>query len=217
VKTLYVNGDSHSSGHEAGGPNYAYGKHIAQALGYDYVCDAVPGCSNNSIIQRTQEYLKSNTPDFLIIGWSTWERETWYWDDQSYNITASGHDKVHPALQDRYKQWVIEQSVPEQQWHKEFTAHDDIWNFHNSIKHIPHLFFNCFSHFFYTVRQNKIQYNWGNNYIDPYNQNFTYYYWLDKTGYKPVNPKFYHYGADAHKAWADFILPKVKTILTTNE
>lgn len=213
MKTLYVNGDSHSAGHEAGGPNFAYGKHVASMLDYNYVCDAVPGCSNESIIQRTTEYLKFNQPDFLIIGWSTWERETWYWGDKSYNITASGLDTVHPELHDRYKHWVIEQSIPEQQWHKEFTAHEQIWEFHNTINHIPHLFFNCYSHFFYTVRHNKPKYQWGENYIDPYDQSFTYYQWLANFGYKSVDPKYYHYGPDAHWAWANFMLPRVTSIL----
>ena len=55
------------------------------------------------------------------------------------------------------------------------------------------------------------------NYINPYDQNLTYYYWLENSGYKPSNPKFYHYGADAHLAWADFILPNIQRLLTTNE
>ena len=214
---LYVNGDSHSCGHDAGGPVHAYGQHIADAIKFNYVCDAEPGCSNDSIIDRTKKYLETTTPDFIIIGWSTWERETWHWNDQSYNITASGTDTVPPELHDKYKQWVIDQSQPEQQWLKEFTNHDKIWQFHNEIKHIPHLFFNCYSHFFYTQRQNKPRYDWHNSYIEPYNQNFTYYFWLENMGYRPSNPKFYHYGADAHQAWADFILPKVQMLLTTNE
>lgn len=216
---FYVNGDSHSAGHDAGGPKSAYGKHIADRLGYDYVCDAVPGCSNASIIDRTLKYLESTTPDFVIIGWSTWERETWFWDNQSYNITASGMDTVPEALREKYKHWVIEQDIPEVQWAQEFRAHDDIWKLHAELtaKKIPHLFFNCFHHFFYTERHNRPRYNWGNCYIDPYDQRQTYYYWLEDQGYQPSNPKFYHYGPDAHIAWADFLLPKIKNILTSTE
>ena len=185
---LYVNGDSHSAGHDAGGPEFAYGRYVADALGYEYVCDAVAGCSNDSIIDRTLKYLESNTPDFIIIGWSTWERETWYYENESYNITASGVDTVHPSLRERYKQWVIDQNIPENQWAKEFSAHDKIWQLHNQLKSIPHLFFNCYHHFFYTERQNRPRHDWGKNYIDPYNQNMTYYFWLEKQGFKSPNP-----------------------------
>lgn len=223
---LYVNGDSHSAGHDAfevgllpnakANLDVSYGKLLADKLEFDFVCDALPGCSNDSIISRTVKYLENNTPNFIIIGWSTWERETWYYDNNEYNITASGVDSVHPKLQDQYKQWVIDQNKPEVQWHKEFTTHDKIWKLHNQLKHIPHLFFNCYSYFFYTINQNKPQYDWGGNYIDPYTQNSTYYFWLEQQGFRPSNPKYYHYGADAHQAWAEFLLPKVKNILTQN-
>jgi len=217
---LYVNGDSHSEGHDAvvRGPNleHSYGKLLADKLGYEFVCDAQAGCSNDSIIERTVKYLESNSPDFIVIGWSTWERETWYFNNEEYNITASGVDTVHPELQDKYKQWVIDQSKPEVHWHKEFTAHEKIWDFHNQLGNIPHLFFNCYSHFFYTERQNRPKYDWSNSYIDPYDQNMTYYFWLEQQGFKPSNPEYYHYGADAHRAWAEFLLPKVQIVLTQN-
>jgi len=216
---LYVNGDSHSYGYDAGGKDYAYGKYVADALGYDYVCDAVSACSNDSIIDRTLKYFDSQTPDLIIIGWSTWERETWYWQNQTYHVTASGFDTVHPQLQDRYKKWVINNCDPEYQQFKELQNHSKIYHFHQFLSNhnIKHLFFNCYNHFFYTAEYNKSKFDWANSYIDPYDENFTYYYWLKNMGYKPANPKFYHYGTDAHQAWANFILPKVQMLLTANE
>lgn len=211
---LYVNGDSHSAGHDAGGPQYSYGRHLADALGMDFVCDAVPGCSNDSIISRTMKYLEHNQPDLLIIGWSTWERETWWYYDQAYHITASGTDTVHPELVDKYKQWVIDSCSPEFQNRVEERNHRNIWALHEVLKdrNIKHLFFNCYSHFFYTTAHNKPRYNWGNNYVDPYDQNYTYYYWLENNGYTPSNPRFYHYGPDAHQAWAEFLLPHINKL-----
>jgi hypothetical protein len=55
-------------------------------LNAEYVCDAVAGCSNDSIIERTLKYLETNTPDLMIIGWSTWERETWFWNNANLII-----------------------------------------------------------------------------------------------------------------------------------
>ena len=211
---LYVNGDSHSAGHDAGGPEHSYGRHVADALAAEFTCEAVAGCSNDSIIARTLQYLDSNQPDLVIIGWSTWERETWYWQDQAYNITASGTDTVHPELVDKYKQWVIDSCTPEFQKLKEEKNHNNIWNLHATLKerNIKHLFFNCYSHFFYTVAHNKTRYDWGNNYVDPYDQNMTYYFWLEHQGYKPANPRFYHYGPDAHIGWANFLLQQISKL-----
>jgi len=211
---LYVNGDSHSAGHDAGGPQFSYGRHLADALGMEFTCDAVPACSNDSIISRTTKYIEHTTPDLLVIGWSTWERETWWYYDQAYNITASGTDTVHPELRDKYKQWVIDSCSPEFQNRVEQRNHVNIWCLHQVLadRKIPHLFFNCYSHFFYTVAHNKDRYNWGNNYVDPYDRNYTYYHWLERNGYKPSNPEFYHYGPDAHQAWAEFLLPYISKL-----
>ena len=211
---IYVNGDSHSAGHDAGGPAFSYGQHVADALSAEFICSAVAACSNDSIIARTVEYLENNTPDYIIIGWSTWERETWQHGDTSYNITASGTDSVPLELRDQYKQWVIDSTTPEFQHRKEEENHDKIWQLHQSLKskNIPHLFFNCYSHFFYVTTHNKPKYDWGNNYVDPYDRNSTYYFCLEQHGYAPANPKFYHYGPDAHLAWAEFLLPHIKKL-----
>lgn len=212
---LYINGDSHSAGHDAGGPEFAYGKHVANALNYDYICDAEPGCSNRRILDKTNNYLKTNRPDFLIIGWSTWERDTWYHNGQAHNITASGEDVLPAELRDAYKQWVIDQFKPDVQQQQEFKAHNEIWELHQTLvdSKIPHLFFNCFHYFFYIERHNLTRFDWGNFYLDPYSQQSTYYHWLENNGYTPANPKFYHYGADAHLAWAEHLLPKIKSII----
>ena len=211
---LYVNGDSHSAGHDAGGPAVSYGRHIADAVSAEFICDAVPGCSNDSIISRTLKYLENNTPDYIVIGWSTWERETWWHEDISYSITASGTDSVPPELKEQYKQWVIGSSTPEIQHRKEEENHCKIWQLHQLLtnKNIPHLFFNCYSHFYYVTTHAKPRYNWGDNYVDPYSKDSTYYFWLECNGYTPANPKFYHYGPDAHMAWANFLLPYIKKL-----
>jgi len=211
-KVLYVNGDSHSAGLAAGGPHYSYGNHIAKTLNMEFVCDAVAGCSNDSIIDRTNKYLEQHTPDLMIIGWSTWERETWEYEGNTYNVTASGTDTVHPALVDRYKQWVIDSCDSKFQQQKEEINYKKIWDLHTQLKekNIKHVFFNCYSYFFYTTAFNKPRADWGINYINPYEKCGTYYFWLEKEGYVPAVPKFYHYGADAHKAWADFLIDYIK-------
>lgn len=212
MQTLYVNGDSHSYGQAAGGPLHSYGNHVAKALEMNFVCDAVSGCSNDSIIQRTNKYLENNIPDLMIIGWSTWERETWEYEGKFYNVTASGTDSVHPDLAQKYKQWVIDSCDSEFQKNKEEENYQKIWNFHNQLKekNIKHIFFNCYLYFYYRVAFNLERYDWGKYYIDPYEKYGTYYYWLEREGYIPAVPKFYHYGPDAHEAWAKFLIEYIK-------
>jgi hypothetical protein len=219
---LYVNGDSHSEGYDAvdPGPNpeYSYGKILADKIGFEFVCDASAGCSNDSIIRRTQNYLNNNKPDLLIIGWTTWERQEWEYQGKYYNVTGSGFDQLPQPLHNKYKQFVIDSASSDMQWQLENKNYEKIVSLHENlkIKQIPHLFFNCYSHFFYRTQHSQSKKDWGYSYIDPYNQNFTYFYWLKQKGFAPSNPQFYHYGADAHRAWAEFLLPKVQTILTQN-
>ena len=203
---LYVNGDSHSCGHDAGGIDFSYGKYLANSLDATLVCAARSGSSNARIIRTTTEYLKNNTPDFIIIGWSTWEREEWLFDGKYYNVNSAGSDVLPKELVNQYKQWVIDKSHNYEE--NETIAHQYISEFHSVLtnKNIPHLFFNCYSDF-HTVSQQ----DWNRCYISPYDVELTYWKWLTNNGYK--SNKWFHYGADAHIAWADFLLPHLTNIL----
>ena len=233
---LYVNGDSHSAAAEAAVPysfaeddslyyalgriphpeneRVSYGCNLANRLFAVYHTDAESASSNARIIRTTYQYLKDEgTPDAIIIGWATWEREEWLHNNQYYQVTAGGTDLVPSELMPKYKEWVI--SAADRYVEDELQQHETIWQFHNTLKdlEIPHLFFNtysCFSH----IRQNGLaQYAWGDNYIDPYFEESTYYHWLKQNGCNTVNPNSYHFGVDAHEKWADFLYPHLTRLL----
>lgn len=233
---LYVNGDSHSAAAEAAVPycfaqddslyyalgrqphpeneRVSYGCNLANQLHAILHIDAESASSNARIIRTTYQYLKDEgTPDAIVIGWATWEREEWLHNNQYYQVTAGGTDMVPDELMDQYKAWVI--AAADRYAENEIQQHETIWQFHNMLKGlaIPHLFFNtysCFAH----IRQNGLaQYDWGNNYIDPYAEESTYYTWLKQNGCNTVNPNSYHFGADAHDKWANFLYPHLTQLL----
>lgn len=224
---LYVNGDSHSAGAEAvnsycfanDDPLYwalgrqphpdnervSYGCLIANELGAVLHCDAESASSNDRMIRVTREYLKSHKPQAIIIGWSSWEREEWLHDGVYWQINGAPHGHDWPKeIQERHRQWVLDVDYN----FKTKEAHDKIWEFHQELKNIPHLFFNAFSKFKWVDRR-----DWGNSYLEPYEDDFTFRNWLLANGFKTVNDKSYHFGADAHRAWADFLVPKLKKII----
>lgn len=215
---IYVNGDSHSAGYDAGGPNHSYGHHLSRFLKSEFVCQATPGCSNDTILRTTKQYLNNNRPDIVIIGWTTWEREEWIYNDKPVYVTSSGLDSVPKELQLKYRQWVIDNSKRETQKNKELHWHDQIWRFHNELvlHGIPHLFFNCYSYFHHVKHWGLPRYSWEDSYINPYEEDYTYYFWLERKGLKPANSKYYHYGPDAHIIWAEILLPYVSKQLTNN-
>ena len=226
---LYVNGDSHSAGAEAvnsyafanDDTNYSYlgrlphpdniivsyGNLLAKNLNAEFYCDAESASSNSRILRTTRKYLEENTPNLVVIGWSTWEREEWLHDGIYWQISAGGVGHDWPQeIQERYYQWVMEVDYNL----KVSEAHQDIHQLHLELqtRSIPHLFFNTYAPF------NTPQLEWNNCYIGPYDPNLTYYHWLKDRGVVPNES--YHYSKDAHLIWANHLTNIIKeSIMTT--
>ena len=201
---LYVNGDSHSYGIGVGTTEtFVHG--VANKFNLDLINQSKIGASNQSIIRTTQEYLKNNTPDLVLIGWTTWEREEWTHNGKYYNVNSSGHDVLPAELENKYKVWVTEQTsdtlnTKSQYWHNK------IYNLHLDLQkeNIPHLFFNCMYNFFKIV--NHV--DWNRNYVGPYENNYSYYWYLKNLGH--VTDKWYHYKKDGHHAWAKLLIEYIE-------
>ena len=234
---LYLNGDSHTAAGEAvnrhcfakddskfwhleGDEQYrghpdnlavSFGQLIADKLNYQCVNHATSAASNYKILRTTKEYLKHNNPDFVLIGWSTWEREEWYDqdDDFYYQVNGSGIDSVPDKWRLRYKEFVT--SIDWNQCVKFW--HEEIWQFHNQLLtlKIPHLFFNCHLTFEPLLKFEDFQpYEWGNYYIEPYS-NFSYLNYLVSQNCK--HNRSFHFGPDGHSKWADFLLAHLTRLL----
>lgn len=227
---LYVNGDSHSAGAEAvnsyafaeDDPLYyalgrqphpdneraSYGCQLANMMHAILHCDAESAGSNHRIIRTTWEYLKEQTPDFVVIGWSTWERKE-FTDAETgkvWQVNAGGIGEDWPQwLKDAYPKYISEID-----WVAEMRqSYDRIYRFHLDLSHkgIKHLFFNTYSHFDELHVGRK--FDWGNCYVDPYNPKGTYYEWCIQRGFKTVRPDSYHFGPDAHAGWAEFLYNQI--------
>jgi hypothetical protein len=232
---LYVNGDSHSAGAEAVNAHAfanddskfqmlgrkphpdnlqaSYGNLLANKLNSDFYCDAESASSNDRIIRTTKEYLQNNpAPDLIIIGWATWEREEWLHDGVYWQVNAGGiADDWPKEIKDRYRAWVIEQSDFEVINQKYIDVHRKIHDFHLFLEQakIPHYFFNTFSDFGHLKVLGLEELDWNGCYLEPYNHDYAYYYWLLANGYKTTRSDGYHYGADAHAAWADYLYDQI--------
>ena len=201
---LYVNGDSHSHAMRLQ-PHEKFSSIVADAIGHDVLNVAQGGASNARIMRTTREYLDNNRPDLILIGWTTWEREEWFHQDQYYNVNSSGHDPLPAELQQLYKHWVIEQNentlyAKSQYWHNAiFKLHTELVE-----KNIRHVFFNCMYNFF----QKDNQQDWTGNFIGPYDNNSSYYWWLIQQGFKA--DAWYHFDADGHRAWGARLIDYIR-------
>lgn len=194
---------------------------LAQKLNYTLVCEAESGSSNARVIRTTKDWIEKNedliSDTFMVIQWTTWEREEWFYNNTWYQVNASGIDIVPDALKDRYKQFILDVDWPE----CTIRAHQDIWHFHcylNELK-IPHLFFSSNSHFGGLYLQNNLMFpiipegerkDWGTSYISPYEVEFTYNAILKSNGFNTVRPTSYHFGADGHCFWGEYLLQYIK-------
>ena len=222
---LYVNGDSHTAAAEAVN-NHAFamddgdlfylgriphpaniavswGRLLADTLRASFHCGAESASSNDRIMRTTREWLTSNTYNqdlFLIIQWSTWEREEWLHDGVYYQVNGSGIDSVPENLQSRYKEFVANID-----WQaKTKQAHKDIWEFHNELEdqNIKHIFFNGNNDFGPLTER----YDWGTSYIDPYDPKRTFNYLIQDQGIQTVAPNSWHFGRDGHSYFHRFML-----------
>ncbi|MBC8555657.1 MAG: hypothetical protein H8D23_39090 [Candidatus Brocadiales bacterium] len=203
---LYSNGDGCSAGAEIVGnycfaeedeKHHALGKRahpgavpltfsykLAKTLNYGYMNDAESFSSNERILRTTKEFLdQSNQEVFLLIGWSRWDREEPH-ENNTYTDDLT-------SLRQKAKKW-----------------HQLIYEFHLELQqqNIKHLFFNSYNHFDdeqVPVAERK---DWGDSYIDPYDINKTYYWYL-KSNFNTVNPNSYHFDEHGHTAWFKYLLP----------
>jgi hypothetical protein len=138
----------------------------------------------------------------VIIQWSTWEREEWLHNGIFYQVGSSGLDHVPADLQERYRQYVINAD-----WkHKTEQAHDQIWQLHQELeeKKIRHIFFNGNNHFGEIGKTHR--HDWNGSYLGPYDSEQTFDSIVRANGHDTVTPKSWHFGKDAHRFWARFML-----------
>lgn len=222
---LYINGDSHSAGAEAVNSfcfaeddsrhialgrrphpdnlEASFGKHLSRILNCGFAVDAESGASNSRILRTTQTFVDQhkNKDVFLLVGWSTPEREEWLHNGEYYQVNASGIDIVPQELQEKYKQFVAGCTLEYYKQRLDFWQ-ETIYNFHIQLEkqEIKHLFFNAFNHF-----ETK---NWNGCFVEE-----VYYEYLKAEGFKTKNPDSYHFGADGHRAWASHLIKYIQKLL----
>lgn len=222
---LYVNGDGHVAASEAvvpycvaeDDPKYFYmgrvahpdnikrsfGNILSTTLKAKFITDAEHSSSNVRIVRTTKEFIEQDCNDqvVVLIGWSNWDRVEWHHAKQWWQISLEGFQSEWPnEFRSRYKNWVDGisfDSVMNEQ-------HDLIWDFHCWLneRKVDHLFFNTFEPLVVDTPR-----DWGGHYLDPYDPDSTYFNWLGTSGFQTVNDHSYHYGANAHQAWANHLLP----------
>jgi hypothetical protein len=179
--------------------------HLSRHLDRHLICHAESGSSNQRILRTTTQWINNNpkllSRTFMVIQWTTWEREEWLHKGVHYQVNASGTDYVPQELQEKYKHYVIGVDYVQktQEWHEK------IWQFHLWLKQlgVPHLMYNAWSNFSDPYNERR---DWGPSYLGPYSSDLTYNSVLKNNGFEWASPRGYHFRADGHCFWADYLL-----------
>lgn len=228
---LYVNGDSHAAAAEAANnhgwacddPQYfhlgtaphpanlavSWGRILSDAMKMGLHNESQSGGSNERIIRTTRDWLatrKDPAQDvFVVVSWTTWERQEWQENGTWWQIGASGTDHVPQHMSERYKQFVADID-----WYEcAKRCHEKIWQLHQDLEDqgIKHVFFNG-NNYFGSIPETQ-RHEWGPSYISPYDAHMTYSQWLLDHGFQTVAPDSWHFGQAAHAAWGRFVLQYV--------
>jgi hypothetical protein len=220
--SIFVNGDSHTA--------QVYGSlapTATQILAEKYHCTytniALPGGSNQRIIRTTQEQLTSLDPKttLIIIGWSSFERTEWFFQDQWHKISGDPAYEIDKQLQELWHQHIDSwwNDDNHECWRRQADQHHAIWVFHRLLHDLGYEFVfyqGCKTFFFDGCPQQDQPFRlpwipdiWAH---DPYVQvsqdnervieSFSHY--AENLGYRHTDDRA-HFGADAHEAWADYL------------
>lgn len=226
MKKLWVNGDSHTAGSYS--PNTVsdpFAKQIAQRLDLEYVNLALPGGSNQRIIRTTVDALSELDPaeTVLLIGWSSWERTEWYWNnawhaicgDPGYELPEFAHARWQQHAE-HYRNQFTDKISDHDMWTKSKEQEHAIWVFHRLLHNLGYkflFFLGCSNTFRWesthdsTSKLPWLQDTWAH---DPY-QPTGFSEFCEARGHKKDD--LWHFGQDAHTEWADYLVGMIESKL----
>jgi hypothetical protein len=226
MKKLWVNGDSHTAGsYSPCNVEQPFAKQLAQALDLEYTNIALPGGSNNRIIRTTIEALPQLEPQetFILIGWSSWERTEWYWNNQWYAICGDPGYDIPEFAKSRWRQHAdhyanqFDNKISDHDlWTKSKEQEHAIWAFHQLLHNLGYkflFFLGCANPFRWESTQETssqlpwLQNTWAH---DPY-QPTGFSEFCESRGHKKDDR--WHFGQAAHTDWADYLVDIIESKL----
>jgi len=184
MKTIYFAGDSHTCGtidtidFDANpGLNYNdinYTNHLAFMLGYKIIGNTGRGGASNSYIWNKVEHMLWQVnhglkpkPDFVVVGWSEYTRQDWFYEDQILTVGLATNDIEYYSQSINTERVELHAGFPHEKADEIWPERADytrnvmtdlirgegirhfqqnyMYNLHQQLQYlnIPHLFFNA--------------------------------------------------------------------------
>lgn len=184
---------------------------MSRELGRSFRCWAKNAASNYWMEHHIEYFLadRAKWPNdtMLVIGWTSWERQEWPWQYQNYSVSAGPNYGVPDAMMARYRAWkqnLTDDMVQE----AKASWHDRIYQCHEMLRShsVPHLFWLTYDSFHDATEQR----DWHSSFHAPYHDDGDMYHWLTARGHETPGDDPYHFGAEAHRAWAYQLVKHVR-------
>ena len=214
IMHILFNGDSNMKGEELENKDLSMAGFITKLYNATATNLSASGASNDRIYDSTWQYLQTNSaPDLVVVGWTSYDREQWYFNNEFQEINRLDvGQRIPEEFRQRYQFWKNHvEHDPDWRRIMGYYWHNKIYNLHMWLyeRKIPHLFFHTFDSF--VIPDQKEHLNWHHNFFNPYNQNYCYISWCNEHGYKQITPGWYHYNEDAHAKWANIMIEYMRT------
>lgn len=186
--------------------------YIAEAMGAEFRCWARVSASNFWIEHHVRHFLADHKePIFLIVGWTSFEREEWPVGDQFISLSnLISIDQLPSMIRSRYQQWEASNTIERK---LELTKywHNKIHELHLELRSrsIPHLFWFTYNNFSDPALDID-QVNWHDNFFLPYDPRGTMYSYLIDRNMRPPAYDPYHFDSKGHQIWADALINHIK-------
>ena len=186
---------------------------FADSLSRPFRCWGKNGASNYWIQTHIDYFLADQTwsPDtFLLIGWTSWEREEWPWLYNNISVCGGPDFGVPAAIKARYEQWKTTLTRDYMRACLEIW-HERIYQVHEQLNEcgVPHLFWTTYDNF-KDLSDHK---DWHGAFYRPYDSHGCMSKWFEANNIQAIAGDPFHYGVAGHQAWGTELANYAKTHL----
>lgn len=175
---------------------------FSSLLDIPFRCWSKNGASNHWISSHIDYFLADDSwskDTFLLVGWTSFEREEWPWLYSNISVCGGpdfGMPEPMKAKFNAWKQNLTEEYLQERihYWHNQIHA------MHMKLrdKQIPHLFWCTYDNF----KSIPEQLDWHGNFFRPYELEGCMCKYLESQSINPMPNDAFHYDQQGHRTWA---------------
>ena len=203
---LLANGCSHVAGSES---PISFATPLSEKMNMSPVNLAMPGGGNDRIVRTTIDYCLTHRVDYVIIGWTTYERQEVIFNEEWHHFGLGRQVPKHVKDREQLQKLFDFMSLYCCNWHslgleRTITNQLALKSFLEN-RGIPYLFFNAWNHFYEGVQHPAFSELFDDKYYKPFSAIFEDYEKMMPNHYS----KLHHGNEHVHNAIAEELYERI--------